>query len=558
MDINSPIHSQPTTVPHNTPIVSPNPTPIQQRDKSSTLLNYSFHTSATAATSDSTTCVSSNLPPPTVSCQEGENDHVIENDPSIRLPTISYLLSTSGSSSSGSDDFKNLPIMILNRKSMFNISDSRHTQYDNSGGCNIVTPQRQVMTPSRIHFNDDRNILDPHVPIDQQTVNRINITSLLNSRGEDRYSLKTYPSGKTADSMTSYPSSSTFDHNPKYFNSKHHAMKQKLVSGIPKDEDEIGAATIISLMKSSPYQTDSSRPTSSNSLNLIRSSYKPIIRIHQKEIVHENERKFSNCVSYTEQKDECIEEDNCTGFPDNCDHSDISVNSRENDNAIDDEYDNNDNDSSDIDYEHPKKRNRLQYNFRHSQNNENIVGLDKTITWSKGGKRRISRRKSAPSSTILSDEREIKLKLRKLSDHSNGSRKLRNHSNEVDSLSTLPSATLKDKYKRVKDEKRTKIKKELTLVKNDGLMHEEIELSKKRVGSGTRSRTGCWICRLRKKKCTEERPNCNNCVRLNLECFYDIVKPEFISNPTKKSEKLEEIKRRTKEAKRMAMRKKDW
>lgn len=81
---------------------------------------------------------------------------------------------------------------------------------------------------------------------------------------------------------------------------------------------------------------------------------------------------------------------------------------------------------------------------------------------------------------------------------------------------------------------------------------------KKRNATGARSRTGCWICRLRKKKCTEEKPQCQNCVRLHLECFYDIVKPDFISDPAKKAAKLDEIKKKTKEAKRQAMKKKTW
>ncbi|CCF56924.1 hypothetical protein KAFR_0B06270 [Kazachstania africana CBS 2517] len=71
-----------------------------------------------------------------------------------------------------------------------------------------------------------------------------------------------------------------------------------------------------------------------------------------------------------------------------------------------------------------------------------------------------------------------------------------------------------------------------------------------------RSRSGCWICRLRKKKCTEEKPNCFNCDRLNLNCYYNELKPDFIIDPEKKKLKLDEIKKLTKEAKRNAMKKK--
>ncbi|KAL6941515.1 hypothetical protein ACO0RG_002647 [Hanseniaspora osmophila] len=73
-------------------------------------------------------------------------------------------------------------------------------------------------------------------------------------------------------------------------------------------------------------------------------------------------------------------------------------------------------------------------------------------------------------------------------------------------------------------------------------------------GQGIRSRKGCWICRLRKKKCTEERPVCENCARLNLECLYDDdTKPDFISDPELKEKKLKQIRKRTKEAKRQSM-----
>lgn len=70
-----------------------------------------------------------------------------------------------------------------------------------------------------------------------------------------------------------------------------------------------------------------------------------------------------------------------------------------------------------------------------------------------------------------------------------------------------------------------------------------------------RSRTGCWICRLRKKKCTEEKPNCSNCERLKLECCYNLVRPDFVSDPELKKLKLQEIKLYTREAKRNAMKK---
>ncbi|GMM56406.1 hypothetical protein DAKH74_030220 [Maudiozyma humilis] len=75
----------------------------------------------------------------------------------------------------------------------------------------------------------------------------------------------------------------------------------------------------------------------------------------------------------------------------------------------------------------------------------------------------------------------------------------------------------------------------------------------KHAAGGSRSRTGCWICRLRKKKCTEEKPTCMNCQRLNLTCYYGETRPDFVADPAKKAEKLAEIRMSTREAKRDAM-----
>ncbi|KAK9474317.1 uncharacterized protein V1510DRAFT_401405 [Dipodascopsis tothii] len=47
--------------------------------------------------------------------------------------------------------------------------------------------------------------------------------------------------------------------------------------------------------------------------------------------------------------------------------------------------------------------------------------------------------------------------------------------------------------------------------------------------SMSRTRTGCWSCRLRRKKCSEEKPNCKVCLRLNIQCYqYSPQKPDFI------------------------------
>ncbi|KAI8674581.1 hypothetical protein NCS57_00356300 [Fusarium keratoplasticum] len=46
--------------------------------------------------------------------------------------------------------------------------------------------------------------------------------------------------------------------------------------------------------------------------------------------------------------------------------------------------------------------------------------------------------------------------------------------------------------------------------------------------SGSRSKTGCWTCRLRRKKCDENKPACENCTSRNLECYGYDQKPAWM------------------------------
>ncbi|VEU19636.1 DEKNAAC100357 [Brettanomyces naardenensis] len=63
---------------------------------------------------------------------------------------------------------------------------------------------------------------------------------------------------------------------------------------------------------------------------------------------------------------------------------------------------------------------------------------------------------------------------------------------------------------------------------------------------GPRKKTGCWTCRLRRKKCTEERPACAECVRLGLQCQgYGKERPAFMTNSELAKKMMEEIKRVT-------------
>ncbi|KAI9733130.1 MAG: hypothetical protein M1834_003677 [Cirrosporium novae-zelandiae] len=55
-----------------------------------------------------------------------------------------------------------------------------------------------------------------------------------------------------------------------------------------------------------------------------------------------------------------------------------------------------------------------------------------------------------------------------------------------------------------------------------------------------RSRSGCFTCRLRRKKCDEGKPRCKACRHLGLECEYK--RPTWWSNNTQRQEKKDEIK----------------
>ena len=57
-----------------------------------------------------------------------------------------------------------------------------------------------------------------------------------------------------------------------------------------------------------------------------------------------------------------------------------------------------------------------------------------------------------------------------------------------------------------------------------------------------RSKSGCWTCRLRKKKCTEEKEECLNCKRMKVPCDYNSTKPEYMQTTESKKSKLLEIK----------------
>jgi hypothetical protein len=56
-----------------------------------------------------------------------------------------------------------------------------------------------------------------------------------------------------------------------------------------------------------------------------------------------------------------------------------------------------------------------------------------------------------------------------------------------------------------------------------------------------RSKHGCWTCRLRKKKCDEERPCCNTCKSLTITCHGYGPRPSWMSNPEEREAMKVEI-----------------
>lgn len=58
----------------------------------------------------------------------------------------------------------------------------------------------------------------------------------------------------------------------------------------------------------------------------------------------------------------------------------------------------------------------------------------------------------------------------------------------------------------------------------------------------TRSSTGCWTCRLRRKKCDEQQPVCNRCKSLQLPCDGYAERPQWMDGGDLERRKAEETK----------------
>ncbi|KAL4965283.1 Zn(II)2Cys6 transcription factor [Aspergillus stella-maris] len=58
----------------------------------------------------------------------------------------------------------------------------------------------------------------------------------------------------------------------------------------------------------------------------------------------------------------------------------------------------------------------------------------------------------------------------------------------------------------------------------------------------SKDHTGCWTCRLRRKKCDLAQPICGNCLALGIKCYTDQHKPEWMDNGSKQREMAQRFK----------------
>ncbi|CCD24138.1 DNA-binding transcriptional regulator UME6 NDAI_0C04790 [Naumovozyma dairenensis CBS 421] len=356
---------------------------------------------------------------------------------------------------------------------------------------------------------------------------------------------------------------------PKYINSKLDELRTRMLPDpkvvSKKDNLDLGTATataaaVLSNMKSSPFRFQD-RPYSHSSNNNAYSS-----RPHSSSFSN-NGRGLTNPLNSIQQLQSQVKAHQNQQWPP-LSNDNNNINHLQDDNETDNEnaFSTEDEIESDDNGPIPPTFNNLN------------VPITSQVTWNKNGKR-INRRVSAPeqlinkklkknnksnknenviifppevetatisgklsigspSTTTTTTTKKAKKKQKKSKTSTNGNVLLELIPYKHKSKDTK-NETIQDKSSTIKPKKKVKLKKESPTAGK----------------SGQRSRSGCWICRLRKKKCTEERPTCQNCERLQLTCHYEEIKPDFVYDPELKKLKMEEIRIKTREAKRIAMRK---
>ncbi|QLQ82280.1 hypothetical protein HG537_0H00410 [Torulaspora globosa] len=579
--------TQPTSAPNNTPVQSPPESPGGGRDAPHQRdISPKDELKSEEVAQETRSRRSSLLPPPQLLLSGGSRE-VFDDDHGGKQPPRATRAGSRDHvgeryTRSSRQEEENSPISIINRRQIFSTSDSRSSgssqQVAGPPGATRTNNDEKTsqdgkksengkessgdelgVAPQSFYFDKDRSVTDPHVKHDQAE-EKINISSWLKSRhGAEVYSLSdSAGNGKSSESsrngtkeseqfsihdglispqaprsalsmgsscgrvmsrgsipedLSTKDGGDEDDENyvppppPKFINSKLDGVRSRLLlnpkvtpPNIDADMGTATAAAVLSNMRSSPFhfpersQQYSSRPGSSS---FSKSYPRPIIRIHHREYpLGENDE---NAV---QDGDDDNDDDDVGGSQKQEDFSGVVKTTGE----------------------------RLRKNSMLNDQGE------REVTWNKSGKR-INRRLTAAStrSKRLKKSRSNVAKSKASHTDDDGSR----ISDDGDE-----SYTLNDYHDEYEEED------------DDNVAKSASKTSRQKAGLGSRSRTGCWICRLRKKKCTEERPSCFNCERLNLECHYDAIKPDFVSDPKKKMLKLLEIKTKTKEAKRKAMKKK--
>jgi hypothetical protein len=74
----------------------------------------------------------------------------------------------------------------------------------------------------------------------------------------------------------------------------------------------------------------------------------------------------------------------------------------------------------------------------------------------------------------------------------------------------------------------------------NNMEHDTLNLNQ----SKSRSSTGCWTCRIRRKKCDETARNCSVCTSLRLKCDGYGPKPVWMDGVIREKQKAEDLKRR--------------
>lgn len=435
---------------------------------------------------------------------------------------------------------------VLNSSS--SMDNENRIKIENSEHIICNKSEEQGLHPNDFHFNSSKDVTDPYVK--HENNEKITISSWVNSKyGDEIYSLmekkspvKDNTRANSSNSENSESSSvenqnrtatatitisnnltTATDNNskssdeyippmpPKFINSKLDGLRSRVLND-PKqltprhhDDDDLGtAAAVLSIMRSSPFRfSDKAPPSSASSA----SSSKIYSRPHSSSFSSSSLKNHTRPLLRINQREE---ENNG-----NIIHpavTDVAISDSDDDKSVDENsIDNNQGKFSNINHLRTKE-----------------------VTWNKNGKRIDRRLSTSDLPRVLKKSKKptmstIKPKLSKKA-----------NKDEIGFNEFITEEKNIEKHTNV-------IKTKLTKTSTN---------SKLKSNSGTRSRTGCWICRLRKKKCTEEKPSCHNCERLNLDCLYYDEKPDFVTDPIKKKEKLQEIKICTREAKRKAMKKK--